>query len=235
MASNKEFRSVWTEPEKPRRRIPNLDRERIVRTAMEILDAEGVDGLRMRSLAKRLGVAPMTLYWYVETKDDLLEILVDEVFGEAIVEPRRDDWRNALEDLAVGLFTAVLRHSWVVGLIGARPPVGPNAARHMDLVIDVCVNAGFDAKRRDAAVSALYYYVLGAALVEGTWVASVRASGHLPAEAGKRLAAVMTTVAAKAGSSPATLEYLRAGAEEDTQRRFIRGLRCLLRGLELGE
>ncbi|WFE67486.1 TetR/AcrR family transcriptional regulator [Micromonospora sp. WMMD714] len=75
--------TVWLrdEPARNRRATP-LTRERIVAEAVALLDRHGVDGLTMRRLAERLGVTPTALYWHVTTKEDVLDLAVDQIFGE---------------------------------------------------------------------------------------------------------------------------------------------------------
>src|SRR3954464_2318411 len=74
--------TIWTRERKAAPARETLSREQIVRTAMAILDAEGVSGLSMRKLGTKLAAGATSLYWYVDTKDDLIDLLIDEVWGE---------------------------------------------------------------------------------------------------------------------------------------------------------
>ena len=73
--------SIWAR----RRTAPpareTLSTAQIVRTAIHLLDTEGVAGLSMRKLGARLDAGATSLYWHVQTKDDLLELVIDAVFG----------------------------------------------------------------------------------------------------------------------------------------------------------
>src|SRR5690349_21642706 len=125
------FDSVWLRPSTRKRAgQPTLDRDQIVRAALAMLDEEGLPGLSMRRLGTRLGAGATSLYWHVANKDDLLELVVDEVLGEIYVpEPGDTHWRMALSVMANGMRTAFLRHPWVLSLLGTKPTLGPNAMR----------------------------------------------------------------------------------------------------------
>jgi AcrR family transcriptional regulator len=136
--------SVWTRPPRSRGAQPTLSREQIVRAAIELLDEKGLDGLSMRRLGSRLAAGATSAYWYVATKDELLELALDEVMGEIDVpEVGTTDWRTAAAALAHGLRSMILRHPWVTGLFGVRPAMGPNAMRMSDRVVGVLTAAGF--------------------------------------------------------------------------------------------
>src|SRR5690242_3117266 len=93
--------SVWTRPPRSRGGQPTLSREQIVHAAVELLDEKGLDGLSMRRLGSRLAAGATSLYWYVATKDDLLELALDEVMGEIeIPDTDAADWRTAASAVA---------------------------------------------------------------------------------------------------------------------------------------
>ncbi|MFD0330344.1 TetR/AcrR family transcriptional regulator [Streptacidiphilus monticola] len=91
---------------------PSLSVDRIVESAVALADTEGVDAVSMRRVASELGVGTMSLYRYVETKDDLLDLMTDQVMGEALTTP--DDpalgWRFRLRALALRYRQVMLRH-----------------------------------------------------------------------------------------------------------------------------
>src|SRR3954453_8973113 len=92
----------WTRPDfRPRGAHPALGREQIVRAAMEIADAEGLEAISMRRVAAGLGAGTMSLYWYVAGKDELLDLMVDAAFGEFRIPDRpTGDWRADLRLIA---------------------------------------------------------------------------------------------------------------------------------------
>ena len=105
-----------------------LDRDKIIAATVRLLDAEGAAKFSMRRLAAELNVTAMSVYWYVDTKDDLLELALDAVFG-TIPLPRRErgraDWREQLRELATGYRGLLVRHPWVSPLIGHVPQHRP--------------------------------------------------------------------------------------------------------------
>ena len=74
--------SIWTRQRTAAPARETLSRDQIVKATMELLDTEGLSGLSMRKLAARLDSGATSLYWHVQTKDDLLDLVIDEVYGE---------------------------------------------------------------------------------------------------------------------------------------------------------
>ncbi|GAA0357107.1 TetR/AcrR family transcriptional regulator [Actinoallomurus spadix] len=166
--------SVWTRPPRSRGAQPTLSRAQIVRTAIELLDEKGLDGLSMRRLGERLAAGATSAYWYVATKDELLELVLDEVMGEIEVpEVGATDWRTAATALAHGLRSMILRHPWVTGLFGVRPMMGPNAMRMSDRTVGVLTAAGFSGMDVAYASSLLMSHVIGSATMEAAWKRSI--------------------------------------------------------------
>ncbi|MFE9483455.1 TetR/AcrR family transcriptional regulator [Streptomyces spororaveus] len=128
--------SVWlaARPAAPARRrseAPSgLDRERITAATVRLLDADGLARFSMRRLAAGLGVTAMSLYWYVETKQDLLELALDSALGELRpppVEGGGAGWPARLQALARGYRRVLADHPWVAPLTAAFPNIGPHA------------------------------------------------------------------------------------------------------------
>ncbi|MEV5463327.1 TetR family transcriptional regulator, partial [Streptomyces cellulosae] len=124
--------SVWLEGTAHRRRgggqPSGLDRARIIEVSVRLLDAEGLARFSMRRLAGELNVTAMSVYWYVDTKDDLLELALDEVMGEMrLPDPDAgEDWRDQMRALAREYRTLLVRHPWVSALAGVFLNIGPN-------------------------------------------------------------------------------------------------------------
>ncbi|WP_036324039.1 TetR/AcrR family transcriptional regulator C-terminal domain-containing protein [Microbispora sp. ATCC PTA-5024] len=182
----KPFTSVWTRERKGRRE-QGLSREQIVKAALELLDAEGLDALSMRKLGARLGAGATSLYWYVATKDELLELVMDEVYAMVTV-PEDVDWREAARVFSYGLRGAVLGHPWSATLVGVVPALGPNALTAADRLMGAFIRAGFDGIDVDYAMTAVVSYTLGSTIPEVAWTSAVAASGtdvsRLQAEVG---------------------------------------------------
>ncbi|MEN3610948.1 TetR/AcrR family transcriptional regulator [Plantactinospora sp. ZYX-F-223] len=161
---------VWLRPPRsPGRSGPPLHRDRIVAAAVELLDREGVAGLTMRRLAERLGAGSTTLYWHVTNKDDVLDLALDQIFGEvALLGASTGDWRADVETLLLGWRAAMLRHPWSAALVG-RPLLGPNVLTRTEFLQSALHRAGLVEPDLSAATHALANYVIGAAVTLSSW------------------------------------------------------------------
>jgi AcrR family transcriptional regulator len=149
----------------PRRR-QRLSRERVLQTAMDRADQGGLEALTMRTLADELGVAPMALYRHVANKDDLIDAMVDVVFGEIGLPSGGADWKTAMRQRAVSLRDVLARHRWAIGLMESRRSPGPANLRHHDAVIGKLRSAGFSVDMAAHAYSLLDSYIYGFALTK---------------------------------------------------------------------
>ena len=148
-----------------RRRTP-LTRERVLQTAVRRADEGGIASLSMRKLGQELGVEAMALYHHFANKDDLVDGMVDLVFGEIELPPSSRDWRTAMRQRAIGVRNALLRHRWAVGLMESRRRPGPANLRHHDAVIGSLRAGGFDIGMAAHAHSVLDSYIYGFALTK---------------------------------------------------------------------
>ncbi|MEV0774488.1 TetR/AcrR family transcriptional regulator [Streptomyces sp. NPDC050433] len=152
---------------------PNgLDRDRIIAVSVRLLDAEGPAKFSMRRLAAELGVTAMSLYWYVDTKDDLLELALDSVFTEVAPGERGDDdpatdWRDDLRALAVSYRTLLVRHPWVSPLLGKFLNIGPHSTEFSAAVRQVVRRTGLPAHGQMGALSTVFQFVYGLGTIEG--------------------------------------------------------------------
>ena len=142
-----------------------LTRDQIVKTTIDLLDAEGLGGLNMRSLGDRLGSAATAVYWHVGSKDDLIALAGDQVWNEIpLPDLAAIGWRTAATQLAVNLHAMLIRHPWLVQAFGSYMVFGPGKARHDDYILAVYEAAGFTDERADQAAAVVFTYVLGNAL-----------------------------------------------------------------------
>ncbi|MFC4587222.1 TetR/AcrR family transcriptional regulator [Sphaerisporangium corydalis] len=176
-----EPRLVWERPEPPSRPAPSpLSRDGIVRAAVELADTDGLESVSLRKVAAALGAGPMRLYGYLSTKDELLDLMADAVYGEITPPgPAAEDWRAALRTLAHRTRQAARRHEWFADLLGGRPHVGPNALAYLEASMAALDDApGFghiDTVMQ--AVSTVNAYVVGAVRAEITELRAERATG----------------------------------------------------------
>jgi AcrR family transcriptional regulator len=145
-----------------------LSRERVVRAALALADASGIESLTMRRLGEELSVEAMSLYKHVANKSDLLDGMTDAVFGEIELPEIGSEWRAAMRDRAVSARAALGRHPWAIALMSSRTAPGPATLHHHDTVIGVLRAAGFSVALTASAFSAIDSYVYGFALQEAT-------------------------------------------------------------------
>jgi AcrR family transcriptional regulator len=146
-------------------RIP-LSRDRVLRAAVTLADNSGVEALSMRKLGEAVGVEAMSLYNHVANKSDLLDGMIDVVFGEIELPSGEDGWKAAMRQRAISVRRVMSRHRWAIGLMESRTSPGPATLRHHDAVIGCLRNAGFPVALAAHAFSALDSYIYGFALQE---------------------------------------------------------------------
>jgi AcrR family transcriptional regulator len=130
-----------------RRRRDPISRDAIVQAAIDLLDREGLAALSMRKLADELGTGAASLYWHVGSKDGLLDLVLDEVIGEAkIPDPDPGHWQDQLKQVARDQRAASLRHPWVVRVSIGRIPMGPNALRYSERILAILRAGGLPPK-----------------------------------------------------------------------------------------
>ena len=145
-----------------------LTRQRVLRAAVALADRGGVGALSMRKLAQELGVEAMSLYHHVANKDDILDGIVDVVFGEIELPTGEAGWEAAMRRRSVSAREALRRHPWATGLMESRRTPGPANIRHHDAVLGVLRNAGFPVELAAHAYSLLDSYIYGFALQEAS-------------------------------------------------------------------
>jgi AcrR family transcriptional regulator len=148
-------------------RVP-LSRERVLRGALAVADSGGIGSLTIRSLAQHLGAKPMSLYYYVTGKDEILDGIVDLVFSEIELPSVGGDWRSEIVRRANSARRALQRHSWAIGLMESRKNPGPATLRHHDAVIGALRGAGFSVEMTAHAYALLDSFIYGFALQEAS-------------------------------------------------------------------
>ncbi|MGH8908506.1 MAG: TetR/AcrR family transcriptional regulator [Egibacteraceae bacterium] len=143
-----------------------LSRQRLLNGAIAVADAAGLGSLTMRSLAKELGVKPMSLYHHVANKEEILDGIIDVVFSEIELPSADADWRSAMRLRAISARSVLRRHPWATPLMESRMNPGPATLRHHDSVIGTLRRAGFSIQMAAHAFSLLDSYLYGFALQE---------------------------------------------------------------------
>ncbi|MEU6325936.1 TetR/AcrR family transcriptional regulator [Streptomyces sp. NPDC047049] len=235
--------SVWLTERPPLKRKAEqpaaLDLDKIVGATVRLLDADGLSKFSMRRLAAELGVTAMSVYWYVDTKDDLLELSVDAVVGEMTLPDPSDsgaDWRDQLRTLAVGYRDMLLRHPWASRLLGEFLNIGPHATAFAHATQRVMRRSGLAADHMSGALASLFHFVYGFSTVRATHEARCRAVGMSLDDYFEQVVAALTDRPEFAGLlEPATrADHLRRGhsAVDMLNRDFAFALDLQIAGIE---
>ena len=149
-----------TEPHVP------LSKERVLHAAVALAVRDGIESLTMRKLADELGAGAMSLYHYVPNKDELLDGMVEIVFGEIELSTTDVDWKTAMRRRAISTREVLNRHRWAVGLMESRTTPGPASLRVHNAVLGYLREGGFSIELTIQAYSVLDAYIYGFALQE---------------------------------------------------------------------
>ena len=193
---------LWSKVDKPPQGPRGgLSYERIAVAGVELADADGLDAVSMRKVAARLEAGTMSLYRYVESRDDLVELMVDHVYGEAVIAERTGDWRADFGQAARRSRRAALAHPWLAGYAAARTTLGPNLLRVVDSTLGLLDGYGLHIDQMLDVWMTVQAFVQGYVLSElgereaqrrtglseeewrrrvGPWVRKVIASGRYP-------------------------------------------------------
>ncbi|MGF6174303.1 TetR/AcrR family transcriptional regulator [Ensifer sp. 4252] len=203
---------------------PPLSLERIVATAVELLDAEGVDGLKMRRLADRLGAGAMSLYWHVDNKEKVFDLALDSVLEYRGLSQRVEsqDWRADVVHMLEDWRASMLRHPWSASLLPRRA-LGPNMLGRLELLSKTLSEAGVADADLNVAIWSLWNYVIGATITRASFDLSDedRAAGQ------QRLT--------RLSEHYPTIERSRLLLDNDWDGVFRKGLDFLLDGLAPGQ
>jgi AcrR family transcriptional regulator len=228
--------SVWAR-EQRRTDQPALSREAIVREAIAMLDADGIEALSMRKLGARLNAGATSLYRHVATKDELMELAVDEVAAEIHVPPADSpDWRAAVTEAARSFRTTALRHPWLTLVLGQAglAYLGPNYMTFSERLAALFTAAGFSEPSR--AIDTVFSYVIGMSTTEAAWLTTVARSGETESEFVARLLPTARQVSAgydHLAAAEATTADQAADPARLRDDKFAYGLDVVLDGLAL--
>jgi AcrR family transcriptional regulator len=208
-------------------RKAGLSRESILRAAVRLADEEGFDGLSMRKLAEGFGATAMALYRHVGNKDDLLDGMVDVVFGE-VETPSGIGWKAAMRKRAASMRTTLLRHPWAIGVMESRSPGPANLRYHNAGIACLREEAGLPIREAIDAYNLMDSYLYGFALQEKTL------PGDIAAEAQARREALSRTDPSLATTYPYLIEVVEelGASGYDYTEQFERGLEHILNAIE---
>ncbi|WP_049557513.1 TetR/AcrR family transcriptional regulator [Nonomuraea sp. SBT364] len=217
---------VWErEPYRPKRQA--LSVERIVDVSVAIADAEGLDALSMRRVAAELSTGTTSLYRYVDSRDDLLDLMADAVHDEHV--PLTGDWRADLEAYANHERELWLRHPWLAPLLATRPSLGPNWLRGLEHALTAAAPLTSDIADAGSAVGLIRDYVRGAVMRELAEKETQRRTGQTEDEWRADVAPYMRQVL-ESGAYP-QVSRMTASADLSPAEQFSHGLRRILTGI----
>ncbi|MBZ7925589.1 TetR/AcrR family transcriptional regulator [Ensifer adhaerens] len=198
----------------------SLSLERIVNNAINLLDDEGVDGMSMRRLAERCGSGVMSLYWHIDTKEDVFDLALDSVLEycgpSEMGEPQ--DWRADVIHMLEDWRASMLRHPWSASLLPRRA-LGPNVLHRLERLGSALSRAGVADADLNVVIWSLWNHVLGATITR----ASFEFSDDDKAAAQQRLTQLSERYP--------TIERSRLLLDDDWCGTFRKGLDFLLDGL----
>ncbi|GAA3383916.1 TetR/AcrR family transcriptional regulator [Cryptosporangium minutisporangium] len=212
-----------------------LSLTRIVLAAIEVADAEGLDGLSMRKVADRLGFTSMSLYRHVPGRQHLVDLMCDAVLGPPGTAPFPEpadasdgEWRDRLEAWVRAGWQLRERHPWLAEVRGTRQVPGPNGVAHYEYLLSTVARTGLPPAQVIAVVGLIGRFLDAEALRLVETARTERLSGVTEAEWwGSR-----DTLYARLDRYPTLTSLWEAGGFDDPEDPFEFGLRAVLDGVE---
>lgn len=203
---------------------PPLSAERIAAAAIELLDADGIEGLTMRRLADRLGAGAMSLYWHVANKEEVFDLALDAVLAYRRPQQAAEaaQWRRDVIEMLEDWRASMLRHPWSATLLPRRA-LGPNMLDRLELLSRTLSAAGVADADLNAAIWSVWNYVIGATVTRGNFDRS---------DDDRTAAEVWLT---EHRERYPTIERSRLLADDDWDGAFRKGLDFLLDGLPVSK
>jgi AcrR family transcriptional regulator len=219
------------------RQAPALSRAEIVDAAIAIADSEGSAAISMRRIAQVLRAGTMSLYWHVANKEQLLDLMLDALFGEIQVPEPSGDWRADLRGQARNERAVLLRHAWVMDFIGGRPPLGPNTLLLMDRLLGALDGIDIDLVTAMQILGTVQTYVMGSVLreMQEARVERDEEQADITDEAWEPMRSDWRNRLAADGRFSRVVRFLDAGIDPDAaetrDERFEFGLDCVIDGI----
>jgi AcrR family transcriptional regulator len=210
------FELLWDAADPPARGPKrSLSVRKIVDTAIEIADAEGLNAVSMRRVAAQFDVTTMALYRYVPSKDDLLELMIDGI-AHPPPEPADlpDHWREALHWWAHQQFAVFRRHPWLNDFSFAHPPMGPNNLQWMECAIQAILRSGIPEEEVIGVLMLLTNFAMAEARQQRGLIMAEAATGISYEEVGRVYGRMLEKVVTD-GRHPGLTRLIEAGVFSD--------------------
>jgi AcrR family transcriptional regulator len=239
MSSASPFGLLWerddaAKPGSPRGGGAGLNRAEIVAVALRIAEAEGPDAVSMRRIAKELGVGTMSLYHHVPTKDDLLDLMNDQVMGEMLVpeDELGETWQDGLIAISRRTRAVYTRHAWMISGAWERPQFGPRAFAHIEQSLQVM--RGVPRKQALVMLGAADDFVLGFVARQIAEQEAYQRAGLDRQQFQDALRPYVEGLLREhAADYPALAEFVDDEWDQDADERFEAGLRWLVAGMAM--
>jgi AcrR family transcriptional regulator len=155
--------TTWVEvdPGEDDRRPPTLSRARIVRAALRLVDEKGLAALTLRALATDLRVSPMALCNHVRDKLELIDLMVDLMFGEVDTSATEGDWLTQLRAMVCSYHEALAAHHELARVYSGRIRIGPHGLLLIERTIGLLLGGGFSPSEASDAYFTLFTYTAG--------------------------------------------------------------------------
>jgi len=197
------------------KRKPQLTRQKIAMVALAIADKEGFEAVSMRRVAQELKAGTMSLYHYVNDKNDLIAAMDDALMSEILLPSVPKDWRRAMIEIAKRTRAIFMRHPWALVAMLSVPP-GLNAMRHVEQCLEALAETPLTNKQKITLLATVDDFVFGHALRE--------------AAAGAKIDLEFAAAQIGTGAFPRLAEVFSGSLIEANKDRFERGLRAILEG-----
>ncbi|MDX8031902.1 TetR family transcriptional regulator [Lentzea sp. BCCO 10_0856] len=196
-----------TEPRRGRPRTPLLSRDSIVAATLQVIDADGVGAVGMRSVARALGVDAKSLYNHVDGKDGLLDAVAEQLLGGLVLPAATGDPRRDLHAIAGSFRTAALAHPQAAPLVLTRQLASLEGLAPVDAVLSVLLGAGASPE------GAVHLLRMLLATLIGTLLREVSAAPAFGSDDGVRRAALEASGLPAVATTAAHLAEFDRGAE----------------------
>lgn len=226
---------IWLRPERGARGPrPAHSRADLAAAAVRVADADGLEAVSLRRIASEMGTGTTTLYRYIATKDELLDLMIDAAFGEREPPSPTGDWQADLRTIACEYRALAVRHPWLAALPATRPALGPNSLAWLDAAYATVDVLDLTADEVMAQVGTLLTFVRGHVLDELAEQETARRSGvdmRAWLEAQARYGELIIGSGDYPHLSRIMVEAETPHADDRYERAFRRGLDHILTGL----
>lgn len=227
---------IWLRPERAAKGpAPSRNRRQVAEAAVALADADGIGAATIRAVAARLGIGAASLYRYVDSKEELLDLMIDWVEGEDGPPPRTTgDWRSDLSALAHRVRALILRHPWMASVTAVRPRLGPNSLAWAEYGLEAMSSLDLDPDELLVASEVLHAYVRGFAASELATLQALQRAQLTDEEWTRDLAPYVNAVL-ESGRYPQFARIVRDASLPHADNRqellFTSGLQSVLDGL----